>query len=332
VRPRWRNLNGLWQIAADPGDRGLRQGWERARPFEGRIRVPYPIGAPLSGWCPEEAPPLAWYRRTVHLEAGEIAPRVALQIGACDYATRVFVNGRQVGSQRGGYMPIRCEVGHLLHAGENEVVLRVSDPPTWSQPRGKQAAGAARTPVDYDPAMGVWQTVWLEPLPPVSIEDVWTRWDSRAGEVAVHVAFSELWEGDVDVLLCREGTVCCRASAGGWSRPEARVVLRIDEPHLWSPADPFLYGLRVELRRDAAVMDRVESYAGLREIAVEGRRIQLNGEPLYLRGVLDQGYFPGGWLAAASDEDLRRDVEWTRALGFNTARKHQKLEDPRYLY
>ncbi|MFQ5699806.1 MAG: glycoside hydrolase family 2 TIM barrel-domain containing protein [Myxococcota bacterium] len=338
VRPGWSNLNGSWELGFDPSDRGLREGWERGRPFEGRIQVPYPIGSELSGCrAPEDPLPVVWYRRRFrHAPTGRgargAAARTLLRIGACDFATRVFVNGQQVGAHRGGYSPIACEVGHVLRPGENEVVLRVEDPATWSQPRGKQAAGAARSPVDYDAITGVWQTVWLEDLPEVSIDEIYTCWSRASGELAVHGVFSELWDGEVEVALYDHTREVARATGSGFGRREVRVVLRPPGPREWSPEDPHLYALRVELRRGAETMDLASSYTGLRELATEDGRILLNGKPLYVRGVLDQGYFPGGWYAAARDEDLRRDVELTRALGFNCARKHQKVEDPRYLY
>jgi Glycosyl hydrolases family 2, sugar binding domain/Glycosyl hydrolases family 2, TIM barrel domain/Glycosyl hydrolases family 2 len=332
VRARWRNLNGPWEFALDPGDRGLREGWEHGRRFGGRVVVPYPPGSALSRATVPDPPPPLWYRRTVRLPAEDLAPRQRLHIGACDFATTVFVNGREIGRHRGGYTPIACEVGHALHAGENEVVLRVEDPDTWTQPRGKQATSGLRTPIDYDAVIGVWQTVWLEPLPEVSIDEVWTRWSAATGELAVHAAFSSTWHGDVEVVLRDGADEIARAHGGAGARGEARVVLRIPAPRLWSPRDPHLYRLDVGLSAAGLAGDRVESYCGLRDLAVADRRLLLNGAPLYVRGVLDQGYFPGGWYAAAADADLRRDVELVRALGFNCARKHQKIEDPRWLY
>jgi beta-galactosidase/beta-glucuronidase len=323
VRPRWRNLNGEWELGFDEADRGLRDGWEGGRAFEGRVQVPFPV---------RKAPPVVWYRRDFELSGDELAPRVALRIGACDYETRVFLNGQQIGEHRGGYTPIACEAAHALRAGRNELVLRVEDRDTWSQPRGKQEAGAFRTPVDYDASIGVWQTVWLEPLPEVSIEEVWTRWSRAEAELAVHVAFSRPFEGDVEVVLGQAGQVVARERGSALGRPEKRIPMRVPLPRVWSPADPHLYELELVLHAGGREVDRAASYCGLREIALERGALILNGEPLYLRGVLDQGYFPEGWYAAASDADLRRDVELTRALGFDCARKHQKLEDPRWLH
>jgi beta-galactosidase/beta-glucuronidase len=332
VRPRWRNLNGPWEIELDRADCGLRQGWEGGRRFAGRIMVPYPVGSALSGATVPEPPPVIWYRRTFELSADDFGRRVRLHIGACDFEAAVFINGQEVGRHRGGYTPMTCEVGHVLRSGENEVVLRVEDPDTWTQPRGKQATSGFRTPVDYDAVIGIWQTVWLEPLPEVSIDEVWTRWSAVTGELAVHIGFSRNWHGDTQVALRDGSAVVAHTRASALDRPEARLVLHVPSPRVWSPHDPHLYPLEVALYDGGREVDRVESYCGLRQFAVEERRLLLNDAPLYVRGVLDQGYFPGGWYAAATDADLRRDVELTRALGFNCARKHQKIEDPRWLY
>jgi len=332
VREAWQNLNGPWELAFDDEDRGLAEGWESGRAFAGRVQVPFPIESELSGVAERTPRPRLWMRRRVELPAAWRGGRVALRVGACDHEARVFCNGREVGRHRGGYAPFACELGHALRPGVNELVMRVEDADTWTQPRGKQATAALRTPVDYDRVTGVWQTVWLEPLPALSIDDVWTRFDRSGGELAVYVALSqpagatvraELRDGDVPVAAEERPT-------GG--RPEIRLPLRVPAPRLWSPDDPHLYTLVVELREGGRALDRVRHPVGLREVAAADGALWLNGRRLFVRGVLDQGYFPGGWYTAASDADLRRDVELTRALGFNVARKHQKAEDPRYLH
>jgi hypothetical protein len=332
AREAWLNLNGPWELALDDGDRGLRDGWERGRAFDRRIVVPFPLEAELSGVGDRTPHPVVWYRREVELAPDVAGRRLALRIGACDFATRVFVNGREVGAARGGYAPIACEIAHAVRAGRNEIVLRVEDRDTWSQPRGKQIAGAFPTGVDYDRVTGVWQTVWLEPLPELAIEDVWTIWTPAPGELAVHVAFDGLFDGEVRAALFDAGREVAHADGAGWGRPEARLALRVPGARAWSPAHPHLYELRVELAAGGRTLDAVRCPVGLREIRCEGRRLLLNGQPLYLRGALDQGYFPAGWYAAPDDDALVRDLELVRALGLNSVRVHQKAEDPRLLH
>ncbi|MDJ0789583.1 MAG: glycoside hydrolase family 2 TIM barrel-domain containing protein [Myxococcota bacterium] len=330
LRASFVNLNGRFELAADADDRGLSEGWESGRSFEGRVVVPFPLEAELSEARLDEIPPVVWYRR--EFEECPRGARTLLHIGACDYESEVFVNGRSVGRHRGGYDPITCEVGHALRPGCNELVVRVEDPATWTRPRGKQAAGAFRSPVDYDAVTGIWQTVWLEAVPEVSIREVHTRYDHAARELAVHVGFSSGWPGDVAVFLEEGGRCIASGRREALGRPEAYQPLVVPEPRLWSPEDPHLLDLRVQLLDGDVVVDETTTPVGLREILVSGDQLLLNGEPRYLRGVLDQGYFPGGWYTAASDAELRRDVELTRALGFDCARKHQKAEDPRWLH
>lgn len=336
-RPRWLCLNGLWELELDDADHGLAAGWHTGRAFSRRIVVPYPLESELSGIGDRTPHPIVWYRRCFTLPEGFLAERLVLRIGACDHAARVFVNGREVGTHRGGYTPFGFDVAHCLRLGENELVVRVEDRETWAQPRGKQITGGGGTGIDYDAVTGIWQSVWLEPLPELCVESVWSRYSLEQRELAVQVEFGAahdvaLFGGEVEATLFDGEVEITRGSAPGFGRPEARVVLAVPAPRHWSPDDPHLYRLVVRLLREERVVDAVECDVGLREVSWQGGSLRLNGEPLYLRGLLDQGYFPGGWYAAATDADLRRDVELVRAMGFNMVRKHQKAEDPRFLY
>ncbi len=336
-RPRWLCLNGLWELELDDADRGLAAGWHTGRAFSRRIVVPYPLESELSGIGDLTPHPIVWYRRCFTLPEAFLAERLVLRIGACDHAARVFVNGREVGTHRGGYTPFGFDVAHCLRLGENEIVIRVEDRETWAQPRGKQIIGAGGTGIDYDAVTGIWQSVWLEPLPQLCVESVWSRYSLERRELAVQVEFGAaqdvaLFGGEVEATLFDGEVEIMRGSAPGFGRPEARVVLAVPAPRHWSPDDPHLYRLVVRLLCEERVVDAVECDLGLREVSWQDGSLRLNGEPLYLRGLLDQGYFPGGWYAAATDADLRRDVELVRAMGFNMVRKHQKAEDPRFLY
>ncbi len=332
VRDRWLNLNGEWALAFDPEDRGLRERWMSGLRDATPVIVPFCIESPASGVADADPPSVIWYERNFRVPDGwRELPRLALHVGACDREARVFVNGVEVGSHQGGYGPFSCRIADAVRDGDNRLSVRVADSPLWTHPRGKQA-GTMRWPVDYDEVTGIWQTVWLEPLSQVSVESVQALWRGDDGEVIVHVTVSEASAAEVEVCLDDGERTVATARAGAEDRRELRLTLPVDEPRLWSPADPFLYGVRVRLHLDGESVDQAESYAGLREISVRDGALSLNGQPLYLRGVLDQGYFPDGWYTAPRDEDLRRDIELTRAMGFNFARKHQKAEDPRYLY
>lgn len=332
VRDRWLNLNGPWAFCQDRDDHGLRAQWFRdGLPDPDEIIVPYPVQAPASGVGDPDPAAVVWYQRDVVIP-GDWQGRVVLRVGACDHWTRVFVNGLEVGQHRGGYAPFAFDIEHALRPGVNRIIFRVADSLSWTQPRGKQA-GTTRWPIDYDGVTGIWQTVWLEPLPAVSIDSTAVQFAHATGALTFTACFSGQVDGDVSLEIHREGTCVAKASGDSRLRSEARLNLVIEDGDLWSPETPHLYDVTLRLtNRATGEVDEVESYLALREISVEDGSLKLNGAPLYLRGVLDQGYFPGGWYTALSDDDFRRDVELTRAMGLNCARKHQKAEDPRYLY
>jgi beta-galactosidase/beta-glucuronidase len=332
VRDQWLNLNGPWLFRMDAEDQGMKDGWfESGLPDASEILVPYPVESEASGIHEIEPASVVWYQREFELPA-EWRSRVALRIGACDHWTRVFVNGQEVGQHRGGYAPFSFHIEHALKPSTNRITIRVQDSLSWTQPRGKQA-GTTRWPIDYDSVTGIWQTVWLEPLPVVSIESTACRFSRSTGELVYTVCFSGQVEGELTAELSRQGEPVASATAETGLRSEVRLRFLIENGDLWSPESPNLYDMHITLwNRDTGERDQATSYLALREIAVEEGELRLNGRRLYLRGVLDQGYFPGGWYTALTDHDIRADVELTLAMGLNCARKHQKAEDPRYLY
>lgn len=318
-------------FAEDPSDVGLVEHWFSKSQLSDVIQVPFPAGSAASGVASVESD-FVWYQRSFELPHAWQGSQVRLNFGACDHHTRVFVNGLEVGQNRGGYAPFSFDISYALQPGENQLVVRVSDSLSWSQPRGKQE-GTTRWPIDYDGIIGIWQSVWLEPVEPVFIKDLASSFDLSTSTFSVTAGLSELSSGDVSVALLVEGKVVATMSETFEGREEVRLSLPVKDAHLWSPERPFLYDVKIDLKdTQGTVVDEVHSYAGLRSFEAREGEVLLNGEPIYLRGVLDQGYFPGGWYAAEHDEDFKRDIELTKALGFNLARKHQKAEDPRYLY
>ena len=333
VRPDWKNLNGGWHFVEDVDDIGLVEGWFREDfpKSAATIQVPFPVESEASAINNIQPASVVWYRREFDL-SGDWDSRTCLRFGACDHWTRVFVNGQEVGQHRGGYAPFSFDIQHVVRPGINTIVVRVEDSLSWTQPRGKQA-GTTRWPIDYDSVTGIWQTVWLEHLPPVSIESTHSVFEVNSGELTFTALFSKQVEGELTVELLLAGVIVGRKQVNTGLRSEARVSFQLDEPVLWSPESPTLYDVKLTLLdTQSGDVDQVTSYTGLREIEVRDGRLLLNGEYLFLRGVLDQGYFPGGWYTALCDDDIRRDVELTLQMGFNCARKHQKAEDPRYLY
>ena len=258
--------------------------------------MPFAPQAPLSGvaWKPAD---VLWYRRRFDAPS---APRLLLHLGAVDYRATVWVNGEEVARHEGGHTPFSADLTGRVRDRDNELVVRAEDPlADLSIPRGKQYWKPEPEGIFYTPTSGIWQTVWLEPLPERPLEIV----DLRADPTGL----------DFDIR--GEGELQLTVGAAGWKGPAGRGRLGLTvQP--WSPDQPNLYGLSVRLGDD-----RVETYFGLR-----------SGEPVVQRLVLDQGYFPGGWLTAPTDSAFRRDIRLAKAMGFNGARKHQKVEDPRWLY
>jgi beta-galactosidase/beta-glucuronidase len=344
-RAGWVSLDGEWEFAFD-------RERELTRPdqvvFDRTIRVPFAPEAPLSGIGDESFTRAVWYRRTLDPVAVAPGERVMLRFGAVDYSATVWIDGRLAGSHTGGYTPFALDVTDLLTADEpHELVVRAEDDPhDLAKPRGKQDWQLKPHAIWYPRTTGIWQTVWLEVLPASWIETL--RWNASLAsweiEVVAQVAGQRrddlrlevrltAGEGGAGELLAHD---VYAVVSGEVHRRIALIDPGIDSARnrlLWSPSSPTLITAEVRLLdADGSVIDEVASYTALREVRVEGDRFLLNGRPYYLRLVLDQGYWPEGGLTAPDNDALRRDVELAKAMGFNGVRKHQKLEDPRYLY
>ena len=330
VRRRWLNLNGTWQFEAAPGVQPPPLG----RELEGEVLVPFPLESALSGVG--EAPEHAWYKRTFKLPKGWRGDRVLLHFGAVDWEAEVWVNGAAFPVHRGGYEPFSFDVTDALlpMVPEQEIVVRVWDPTdAGEQPRGKQVSRPEG--IWYSSVTGIWQTVWIEPVPRRGIDDVRIEPRPAEGGVAVTARGSDpLGEDVVEVeVLERGGLLAARRGPVG-----EKLWLPIPGPRSWSPDDPFLYDLRVtRTAPDGKIRDRVESYFGLRTITLEPDeegtpRFHLNGEPLFAMGLLDQGWWPDGLYTAPSDDALRHDVALAKEMGFNLLRKHVKVEPERWYF
>ena len=309
----WASLNGTWQFAFEAPD------------FDRSIVVPFAYQSALSGLGERTLHDTVWYRRRfTRLDAD----RLILHFGAVDYMATVWVNDVEVARHEGGHTPFSVDITAVARGGDNALVVRADDPATdRSLPRGKQAWEEKPEGIFYTATTGIWQTVWLEPLPPRHITSVqlWPRLDEGALEFDVGTSDPN---AHVELTVTRHGR-----SVGAFAGGSGRDRLALAEVEAWSPENPVLYELTVRLADDAGRdLDRVESYFGMRTVGTLDGRFLLNGEPYIQRLVLDQGYYPRGWYTAASDADLRTDIELAKALGFNGARKHQKLEDPRWLY
>jgi beta-galactosidase/beta-glucuronidase len=340
-RKDWISLNGIWDFAFDED-----AVWTEPYTVEWspKIKVPFSPETRASGLNASGFFCAVWYRRS--FDRPELAPgqRLLLHFGAVDYNATVWVNGIKVCSHQGGYTPFHADITDALKgSGAQEIIVRAEDDPLeLAKPRGKQDWKLESHSIWYPRTTGIWQTVWLEPVPASYIEVLrWTsdltRWEIGL-EAIIGGARQEGLRLSVhlhvrDLLLAKDAY---SVVSGEVHRQIALSDPGIDDSRnelLWSPSSPTIIDVELELQdRDGRVIDSVQSYTALRALSVQGHRFILNGRPLPLQLVLDQGYWPESGLTAPNDEALLNDVLLVKKLGFNGVRKHQKIEDPCYLY
>ena len=328
VRPAWQNLNGHWDYAIRPADA------PQPELFDGKILVPYPVESSLSGVQRRLAEnEVLWYERRFTVPAEWRQGALLLHFGAVDWEADVYLNGIRVGGHKGGYTAFSIDIAPYLTRGEQTLAVRVTDPTDrGTQPRGKQVT-EART-IWYTPVTGIWQTVWLEPVPESRIASLRTTPDIDTKSLTVEAAIVGARRGDIVEITLRDNgrTVAeTRAAAGEPLR------LTLPEMKLWTPDTPMLYDLETTLLRGGKSVDRVGSYAAMRKNSVvrgkEGfLRLALNDRECFQFGPLDQGWWPDGLYTAPTDEALAYDIIKTKDLGFNMIRKHVKVEPERWYW
>lgn len=320
-RAEWQNLNGLWDYSITPLEA------QKPNKFEGEILVPFSVESALSGVGRTVGKDsVLWYQREFEVPQSWKGKEILLNFGAVDWKTEVWVNGKEVGSHTGGYTPFSMNITEALKSGENTLTVKVWDPTDKGfQPRGKQVSNPRG--IWYTPVTGIWQTVWLEPVDKNHIESMRILPDIDAGQLTVTP--TTIGEGLVEVAVLDNG----RQIAGGKSVNNETVVIEMPEGfELWSPTNPKLYDLEITMTDgEGKTTDRVKSYAAMRKFST-GRdekgivRLQLNNEPLFQMGTLDQGWWPDGLYTPPSQEAMVYDIDKTKDLGFNMIRKHIKVE------
>ena len=366
LRGEWTDLGGEWDLRFDDADTGLRDRWfapATAVPFDRTIIVPFPPESPASGINDTGFHPVVWYRRSITAPPRD-GGRTLLHFGAVDYRCTVWLGGSLLGHHEGGHTPFSFDITDVFDGvGEHALVVRAEDDPLdVAQPRGKQDWELDPHVIWYHRTTGIWQPVWLETVPDLHIDHLAFTPDVTTGSVVVTVELNRRPGVDtcLDVELSYEGEPLASHTIAVHShRVDVTIVVprQINgqnyEELLWSDASPRLIDVRLELGdrdsaatdtavtdtavsdtvpTDTAVTDTVFSYFGLRSATVDRGRFMLNDRPVFLRSVLSQGYWPQSHLAAPSADALRAEVQLIKDLGFNAARVHQKIEDPRFLY
>jgi hypothetical protein len=329
VRSDWLNLNGIWQFqpgnAGDPVPAGT---------LSSEILVPFPMESAISGV--KQHHDYSWYRRTFTVPAAWSGQRILLHFGAIDWEAEVFINGTSLGIHQGGGNPFSYDItAQVAGSGPHILVVRVYDPTDNTAgsllPIGKQRA----TPggIFYTACSGIWQTVWLEPVPSTSIADLRLIPDIDQNQLKVTATVSGPAEGITVTAIARMGSAVVGTVSGA---PGAELLLPVPSARLWSPADPFLYDLEVVLSSGGLRGDWVTGYFGMRKASVGPSggfaKMLLNNTFLFQYGMLDQGYWPDGNYTAPTDRAMKADIEQAKLLGFNMLRKHMKVEPARWYY
>lgn len=325
-RAGWRNLNGVWEFDFDFGRSARdRQLFKSNEKLAREINVPFCPESRLSGIAYTDFMDAVCYRRAFELSESELSGRVFLHFGAVDYKAYVYINGTLAGTHKGGYSSFAFDITGLVKAGENSLfVIAEDDVRSGRQPKGKQSSLYASHGCDYTRTTGIWQTVWLEFTPKEYIRYAKYFPDTEAGTLTV--IGETVGAGRLTVESSFEGAATGSAEAecvgGGFC-----LTLKLTEKHLWELGKGGLYELVLSFGGD-----KVKSYFGLRSVALEGMKFMLNRKSVFQRLVLDQGFYPEGIYTAPTEADLIKDIQLSLDAGFNGARLHQKVFEPRFLY
>lgn len=347
VRDNWENLNGAWDFAFDDAHCGEREGWYKDFKGNMTIQVPFTYETKMSGIQDESRHDQIWYRRSFQVDGSRLEKEnYLLHFEGSDFITKVWVNGQYVGDHRGGYARFSFDITDVVQDGENELVVKVEDSFDVQQPRGKQRWIDKNFGCWYVQTTGIWKTVWSEYVPKISLKSVkmTPNLQEHSLELEYEVEAPENIMGE-DLLVAASVsfkgvpvTKVITTVAAGHVETKADVFLRNNNFGLewgvrtWSPEDPNLYDVKFQLLYQGNVEDTVASYFAMREIRIDGSNILLNGHPIYQRLILDQGYWKDSHLTPPSEEALVEDIDKIHALGYNGLRKHQKIEDERFLY
>jgi beta-galactosidase/beta-glucuronidase len=348
VRENFVNLSGPWEFAFDDENIGLKNKWHSGKvALDQTIMVPFPPESELSRIGDTSFHNVFWYRKSIPQELLQPDPstpdqRSILHFGAVDYRCEVWLNGSRVTQHEGGHVGFEVDITDAIQDGGNVLVLRVEDDPLdVSQPRGKQDWQQDPHSIWYNRTSGIWQPVWLETVSPLHVVSLNFSTDLPKGEVELELSLSGRPKTPVDLELNL-------SVAGTWigsvsvltDEKHSKLAIRLpqlaneqgNQTLLWSPANPVLIDADLKMSEAGTELDHIKSYLGMRSVGTSSGHFMLNDHPVFIRAVLEQGYWPESHIAAPSGDALKREVELILELGFNTARIHQKIEDPRFLF
>lgn len=333
LRNQWMNLNGEWEFEIDYSKSGKERKLYEEDKLTQVINIPFCPESKLSGIENKDFMPAVWYRREFSIPEEWKDKHILLHFGAVDYEAEVWINGISAGKHKGGYSSFTFDITRLLRDGINILtVCAEDDVRSGLQPAGKQCSKYYNDGCSYIRTTGIWQTVWLECVSAEYIFSVKYIPDPENGCVHIEGSFQGKTQGytlEVRVFFSSQMTGKNSCSING---NHARLTVQLSELHLWGPGEPNLYDLEIRLYNGEICVDMVESYFGLRSIALKDGAILINGKAIFQRLVLDQGFYPDGVYTAPTEEDLKRDIEIGLALGFNGARMHEKVFEQRYIY
>ena len=345
VRENWLNLNGKWDFEFDDQNIGLKEKWfNSSKVFSRKIEVPFAYQTKLSGINDPSFHDHVWYKRDFTLPEAMKNKRIVLHFGAVDYRAMVYVNEQLVGMHEGGHTAFSFDITDQLTGGTETLVVRVEDPSTDETiPRGKQFWEEESAAIWYTRTTGIWQTVWLEAVHETHIQKLRFTPLLDSGDVKIEFEIGKEFLGknvEIDISFKDEKIIAHSVSPYEiYTRLTVnlfnRKIFRTEYHHQgwsWTPETPHLFDVVIKVLDENRVVDEVESYFGMRKVHTEAGMVYLNNKPYYQKLVLDQGYWPESLLTAPSDDALKLDIELAKEMGFNGCRKHQKVEDPRFMY
>lgn len=342
VRKEWKSLNGEWNFIFDDNDEGEAKKYFKDFPMNKKIIVPFTYETKLSGIEDENVHYIVWYNRKINITKEQLQnKKVIINFEGSDYKTKVWINGNYVGENIGGYSRFSFDIEKYVIDGENDITIKVEDSLSKDQPRGKQRYKKESWKCWYIQTTGIWKTVWLEWVPKKCLKNV--KITPQTDKVQLEIE-TNLSEQDIEkqkyyteTEISFNGQILNKTTEimnNNYQKIEINIVQEGTEHIIqkWSTNNPNLYDINYKLYCEDKVIDAVDSYFGIREIAIKEDKIYLNGEQLYLKLILDQGYWQESGLTPPSEESLIKDIESVLAFGYNGIRKHQKIEDERFLY